>query len=63
MPGSKVGEVARSPARCVEDNSGFKVMKNDVEAYRAGEKPIEDKQTNGFFTAVAEGWSRAGKLL
>ena len=55
--------MARSPARCVEDNSGFKVMKNDVEAYRAGEKPIEDKQTNGFFTAVAEGWSRAGNLL
>lgn len=33
-------------------NSGFAVMKNDVEAYRAGDKPFEYKQTNGFFTTI-----------
>jgi hypothetical protein len=33
-------------------NSGFRVMKNDVEAYRDGEKPFEFKQTNGFFTTI-----------
>jgi hypothetical protein len=33
-------------------NSGFSVMKNDVEAYRAGDQPFEFKQTNGFFTTI-----------
>jgi hypothetical protein len=33
-------------------NSGFRIMKNDVEAYRDGDKPFEFKQTNGFFTTI-----------
>src|SRR4051794_40620836 len=33
-------------------NSGFLVMKNDVEAYREGGKPFEFKGTNGFFTTI-----------
>lgn len=34
------------------NNSGFRVMKNEVEAYRDGDKPFEFKQTNGFFTTI-----------
>jgi len=30
-------------------NTGIRVMKNEVEAYRDGSKPFEFKQTNGFF--------------
>ena len=33
-------------------NSGFLVMKNDVEAYRQGPKAFEYKGTNGFFTTI-----------
>lgn len=33
-------------------NSGFEVMTNDVEAYRAGDKPFEFRHTNGFFTTI-----------
>ncbi|HSZ54386.1 MAG TPA: DUF1326 domain-containing protein [Tepidisphaeraceae bacterium] len=33
-------------------NTGFRVMKNEVEAYRDGDKPFEFKQTNGFFTTI-----------
>ena len=33
-------------------NSGFRVMKNDVEAYRDGDKAFEFKGTNGFFTTI-----------
>ena len=29
-------------------NTGFKLMQNEVEAYRAGDKPFEYKGTNGF---------------
>jgi hypothetical protein len=33
-------------------NSGVRVMKNEVEAYRDGDKPYEFKGTNGFYTSV-----------
>ena len=33
-------------------NDGFKLMKNEVEAYRVGEKPFEFKGTNGFVTTI-----------
>jgi hypothetical protein len=33
-------------------NSGFLVMKNEVEAYREGAKPFEFKGSNGFFTTI-----------
>ena len=29
-------------------NTGFKLMQNEVEAYRTGDKPFEYKGTNGF---------------
>jgi hypothetical protein len=34
-------------------NDGFVLMKNEVEAYRAGEKPFEFKGTNGFMITFA----------
>jgi hypothetical protein len=33
-------------------NSGVWVMKNEIEAYRDGDKPYEFKGTNGFFTTI-----------
>lgn len=33
-------------------NSGFAVMTNEIEAYRAGDQPFEFHQTNGFFTRI-----------
>jgi hypothetical protein len=33
-------------------NSGARVMMNEVEAYRDGDKPYEFKKTNGFFTSI-----------
>jgi hypothetical protein len=32
----------------VPRNTGFVLMQNEVEAYRAGDKPYEYKGTNGF---------------
>jgi hypothetical protein len=37
----------------VPDNEGFVLMKNEVEAYRAGEKAFEYKGTNGFMITFA----------
>jgi hypothetical protein len=42
-------------------NSGFLVMKNDVEAYREGAKPFEFKGTNGFFTTIEMSSADAAK--
>jgi len=33
-------------------NDGFVLMQNEVEAYRAGDKPYEFKETNGFMITV-----------
>jgi len=33
-------------------NDGFVLMPNEVEAYRAGDKPFEFKGTNGFVTTI-----------
>ena len=33
-------------------NSGFAIMTNEIEAYRAGDQPFEFHQTNGFFTRI-----------
>ena len=33
-------------------NDGFILMPNEVEAYRAGDKPFEFKGTNGFVTTI-----------
>ena len=63
LDGGKIGEVVlnRSPGMSDEPvvihnlkyfgvprNTGFVMMKNEVEAYRAGDKPYEFKGTNGF---------------
>lgn len=36
----------------VPRNDGFVLMPNDVEAYRAGDKPFEFKGTNGFMITI-----------
>ena len=36
----------------VPRNDGFVLMKNEVEAYRAGDKPFEFKGTNGFMITL-----------
>lgn len=33
-------------------NEGFVLMPNEVEAYRAGDKPFEFKGTNGFMITL-----------
>ena len=33
-------------------NDGFVMMPNEVEAYRAGDKPFEFKGTNGFMITL-----------
>jgi len=33
-------------------NSGFEMMASELEAYRAGDKPFEFKNTNGFSTTI-----------
>ena len=63
LDGGKMGEVVlnRSPGMSEEPvvihnlkyfgaprNTGFVMMKNEVEAYRTGDKPYEFKGTNGF---------------
>ena len=36
----------------VPRNDGFLMMPNEVEAYRAGDKPFEFKGTNGFMITI-----------
>ena len=33
-------------------NTGFVIMRSEVEAYRAGDRPFEYHQSNGFFTTI-----------
>jgi hypothetical protein len=33
-------------------NDGFILMPNEIEAYRAGDKPFEFKGTNGFVATI-----------
>lgn len=67
LDGGKMGEVIlnKSPGMTDEPvvihnlkyfgvprNNGFVMMKNEVEAYRTGDKPYEYKGTNGFMITV-----------
>ncbi len=67
LDGGKIAEIRLRKARGMTDdpiiitnlkyegaprNDGFILMPNEIEAYRAGDKPFEFKGTNGFVTTI-----------